>query len=61
MTNPIPSKLSSQIDTVVKAAVAEAIEKHRLLGQSISIWKEGEIVTLSAEEIPSVQKTKVKK
>jgi hypothetical protein len=45
-------KLSDRIDAGVKAAIAEAIEKHRRLGQSISIWRDGKIVTLTAAEIP---------
>ncbi|MEG4322198.1 MULTISPECIES: hypothetical protein [unclassified Microcoleus] len=45
-------KLSDRIDAGVKAAIAEAIEKHRRLGQSISIWRDGKIVTLTADEIP---------
>lgn len=49
------TSLSSQIDRGVKAAVAEAIEKHRKLGQSISIWRDGKIITLAASEIPQSQ------
>jgi hypothetical protein len=33
-------------------AVAEAIERHRCLGESIVIWRDGEIVTLTGDEIP---------
>ena len=33
-------------------AVAEAIERHRRLGESIVIWRDGQIVTLTADEIP---------
>jgi len=48
MTEPIPDKLSERIDTGVRVAIAEAIERHRLLGESISIFKDGQIVTLTA-------------
>ncbi|NES22978.1 MAG: hypothetical protein F6K41_29675 [Symploca sp. SIO3E6] len=48
-------ELSSQIDAGVKAAVQEAIEKHRQLGQSISIWRDGKVVTLTAEQISQIQ------
>ena len=58
MTNSKSEKLSSQIDAGVKGAIAEALEKHRRLGQSISIWKDGRIVTLSAEQIPPLDATK---
>ncbi len=37
MTNSTPEKLSTQIDALVKAAVRDAIEKHRKLGQSIGV------------------------
>jgi len=52
MTEQKLVKLSDRIDAGVKAAIAEAIEKHRRLGQSISIWRDGKIVTLTAFEIP---------
>ena len=52
MTEKKLVKLSDRIDAGVKAAIAEAIEKHRRLGQSISIWRDGKIVTLTADEIP---------
>jgi len=54
MNKPIPDKLSSQIDTGVKLAIAKALEKHRKLGESISIWQNGKVVTLTAEEIPQI-------
>ncbi|MEQ8752103.1 hypothetical protein [Coleofasciculus sp. G1-WW12-02] len=57
-----PSSLSEKIDAGVKAAVAQAIERHRRLGQSISIWRDGKIVTLTADEIPPMQvETPIKK
>ncbi|MFM7907581.1 MAG: hypothetical protein ACKPA9_21235 [Microcystis sp.] len=52
MTEPIPDQLSERIDTGVRIAIAEAIERHRLLGESISIFKDGQIVTLTAAQIP---------
>ena len=52
MTEQKLVKLFDRIDAGVKAAIAEAIEKHRRLGQSISIWRDGKIVTLTAVEIP---------
>lgn len=51
MTQTKPDKLSSQIDAGVKLAVAQAIARHSRLGESISIWRDGEVVTLSADEI----------
>ena len=37
---------------LAQQAVAEAIERHRRLGESIVIWRDGEIVTLTGDEIP---------
>lgn len=54
MNKPIPDKLSSQIDTGVKLAIAKALEKHRKLGESVSVWENGKVVTLTAEEIPQL-------
>lgn len=47
--------LSKKIDAGVKAAIADAIERHRQLGQSISIMRDGKVVTLTADEIPAIQ------
>jgi hypothetical protein len=33
-------------------AISEAIERHRRLGESISLLKDGQIVTLTADQIP---------
>ncbi len=49
-----PIRLSSKIDAGVKAAITQAIEKHRKLGQSISIWQDGKVVTLTAEQISPI-------
>jgi hypothetical protein len=37
---------------LAQQAIAEAIERHRRLGESIVIWRDGQIVTLTADEIP---------
>ena len=44
--------LSEKIDQGVKKAITEAIERHRKLGESIVIWQDGKIVTLTSEQIP---------
>lgn len=61
MINLDNQKLSSKIDSGVRYAIAEAIERHRKLGESISIWKDGTIVTLKADEIPPVDPEKIYK
>lgn len=45
-------RLSELVDTGIRQAVAEAIERHRLLGQSIVVCKDGQIVTLTPDQIP---------
>ncbi len=52
------SELHQKIDAGVKLAIAEAIEKHRKLGQSISIWQDGKVVTLTADRIPPLEPDK---
>ncbi len=52
------SELHQKIDAGVKLAIAEAIEKHRKLGQSISIWQDGKVVTLTADQIPPLKPDK---
>lgn len=49
---PTLTELHQKIDAGVKLAVAEAIERHRRLGESISFIKDGQIVTLTADQIP---------
>jgi hypothetical protein len=52
MTDLTNQKLSSKIDSGVSSAIAYAVERHRKLGESISILKDGKVVTLKADEIP---------
>ncbi|MGF2039028.1 MAG: hypothetical protein RMZ43_027560 [Nostoc sp. CmiVER01] len=47
--------LSSKINAGVKTAIAAAIERHRKLGQSISIMQNGKVVTLTSDEISAIQ------
>ena len=51
-------KLSDQIDAGVKTAISKAIERHRRLGESISILKDGKVVTLNADQIPPLEEQK---
>ncbi|MBW4510502.1 MAG: hypothetical protein KME64_28895 [Scytonematopsis contorta HA4267-MV1] len=55
MTEEEMKEIHKKIHSGVKTAIAEAIERHRKLGESISIMRDGKIVTLTAEEIPQVQ------
>ncbi len=44
------------IDTGVKAAIAEALKRHRKLGEVVSIWKDGKVVTLKVEKISDLDR-----
>ena len=43
------------IDETVRAAVAEAVERHRRLGQSIVIMRDGKITWVAPEDIPPLK------
>lgn len=47
-----------KIEEGLRKAVAKAIARHKLLGQSIAIWKDGKVVIVPANKIkvPSVIK-----
>ena len=47
--------LSSKINEGVQAAISQAIERHRKLGESIAIWRDGKVVILTADQIPPIQ------
>jgi hypothetical protein len=44
--------LSSKITKGVESAIAQAIERHRKLGESIAVWRDGKVVILTADQIP---------
>ena len=48
------SPLFQKIDMGVRLAIKEAIENHRKLDQSISIYQDGKVVTLKGKEIDSL-------
>ena len=37
----------------VKEAVARALERHKKLGESVAVWKDGKVVMLKPNQIPS--------
>lgn len=39
----------------VKVAIAQAIERHRCLGESIAVWQNGKVVVLAAQQIPPLE------
>lgn len=40
---------------LAKSAVAQALERHRRLGESIAAWQDGKAVILEADQIPLLQ------
>jgi len=44
-----------RVQVEAKKAIAQAIERHRRLGESIAIWHNGEVMALSADKIPHIQ------
>lgn len=53
MESATKNKRSAWIESLVQAAVADAIEEHRRMGRSIVVWRDGKVVTIPAEEIPA--------
>lgn len=45
-------RLSDKITPIVQAAIAQAIERHRRLGEAIAIWRDGKVVIIDAEHNP---------
>lgn len=45
------TELHQKIDAGVKFAIANAIERYRRVGESISILRDGKVVNLTADEI----------
>jgi hypothetical protein len=55
MTTEEMDNLYQKIFEGGKVAVAEALERHRKLGEAIAVWKDGKVVILSADQIPQRQ------
>ncbi len=51
MNNSIPDKLSTICDSLFPKAVDEAIEQHRIKGESIAVSENGKVKILPPEEI----------
>lgn len=41
-----------EIESVFRQGVREALLRHKKLGQSVAVWRDGKVVILSPEEIP---------
>jgi len=42
------------VERALRKGVAQALWRHKRLGQSIAVWRDGRVVHLSAEEIPDL-------
>lgn len=51
MNNSIPDKLSTICDPLFKKAVNEAIEQHRIKGESIVQGEDGKVKIVNSEDI----------
>ena len=59
MNNSIPDKLSTICDPLFQKAVDEAIEQHRINGESIAQGENGRVKIVNSEEIiPLAEKLK---
>lgn len=56
MKRPFPEKLltahSKEIEAIFRRAVRQALWRHKQLGQSVAVSRNGQVVWLSPEEIP---------
>jgi hypothetical protein len=57
MTEDEMRVLHQKIAEGSKVAIAEALERHRKLGEAIAVWKDGKVVILSAEQITQWHET----
>ncbi|MCY7285292.1 MAG: hypothetical protein LH679_18060 [Cyanobacteria bacterium CAN_BIN43] len=55
MTEENQITLYDQITEAARDAIAQALERHRKLGESIAVWQDGKVVVLSADQIPLPQ------
>ena len=51
MNNSIPDKLSTICDSLFQKAVDEALEQHRIKGESIALEENGQVKIIPPEEI----------
>ncbi|NET28329.1 hypothetical protein [Okeania sp. SIO1I7] len=54
MNNEQPKLFSERLLKGINKAIAEALEKHRKLGEYIAIWEDGKVVIVPPEKIPLI-------
>ncbi len=47
-----PLPMSRQIEAAMQKAVRQALRRHKLLGESVAVSRDGKVVIVSPEEIP---------
>jgi len=52
MTPKEGRRIREKIVDGVEAAIAAALERHKRLGESVAVWKDGKVVVLRPEQIP---------
>ena len=55
MTEQEMTALYEAMTAGARLAIAQAVERHRKLGESIAIWRDGKVVVLTADQIPPMQ------
>ncbi len=44
---------TSEMKKLMGKAIWNALAKHKKLGEPVAVWQDGQVVTLSAEDIPT--------
>jgi hypothetical protein len=47
-----PLPMSRQIEAAMQKAVRQALRRHKLLGESVAVSRDGKVVIVPPEEIP---------
>jgi hypothetical protein len=42
----------TEVDEAMRRGVREALQRHKRLGQSVAVWRDGQAVVIPPEEIP---------
>jgi Arc/MetJ family transcription regulator len=45
----------AKVESALRAAVREAVARHKKAGNAVGVWRDGKVVWLSPEEIPEGQ------
>jgi phage/plasmid-associated DNA primase len=55
-SSPTPVERASDLDRIeraLRAAVRDALQRHKRDGDPVAVWREGRVVWLSPEQIPT--------